>query len=117
MKFKLIFSSMLCSYLVFAPVFAQQQMADNVTINSVSVNGGLDSPNQGTTCVTVSAGAHMCPAGYVAIPNNNKQLIAAALAAKANGSKVWLYFEDASVSYHCPGRVFTPCGVNSIEVK
>lgn len=101
-----------------ASAFAAGQVADPVWITGVAVNGGADTLNPGTTCITVSAPlVAACPAGYVAIPNNNRLLIAAALQARATLSKVWFYYDDSAGASHCPGHVFTPCGVISIELK
>lgn len=97
---------------------AAPQYPDNVTITTVSVNGGADTQNPGTTCVTVSiALPAACQGGFVAIPNNNKLLIAAALQAKATNSKVAFYFDDTAGPFHCAGHVFTPCSVISIQIK
>jgi hypothetical protein len=56
-----------------------------------------------------------CTGGYVALPNNNKLLLSAALQAKASGNKLWLYYVDTG-NFHCPGRAMTPCGAISIEL-
>lgn len=97
---------------------AADQYLDEVSIVSVSVNGGADSVNPGTACIKVAAAVSAaCPLGYVAIQNNNKLLIATAMQAKATSSKVWFYYNDASGSHHCPGKVHTPCSVINIELK
>lgn len=89
----------------------------DTTIVSVTVNGGSDAANPGTTCIRISSAvSSVCPIGFVAIPNNNKQLIAAALMSKTTASRTSLYYDDAG-SYHCPGQVFTPCSVISIEIN
>lgn len=106
--------------LLLAPqVYAGEHMVDGATITTVSVNGGADTRNPGTTCIRISSAVvPACPTGLVAIPNNNRQLIAAALLNKAAGSQIWLYYyEDAADRHHCPGQVFTPCSVISIESK
>lgn len=98
--------------------FADGRMVDDTTIASVAVNGGSDTQNPGTTCLRISSPVvAACTGTFVAIPNNNRQLIAAALASKASGSKVLLYYDDSGSPYHCPGHVFTPCSVISIETK
>lgn len=90
----------------------------DAAISAVAVNGGQDTPNPGTTCIQLNpAVSAACTGGYVAILNNNKQLIAAALLSKATASKVDLYYSDATGSNHCPGFVFTPCVVISIQSK
>jgi uncharacterized membrane-anchored protein len=93
--------------------------ADNTTITFVSVNGGTDTANAGTTCISVAnAVSASCTGGYVAIPNNNSQLLSAALAAKSSGAKIWLYYSDAATTnFHCPGLVLTPCSAISIGIK
>jgi hypothetical protein len=101
-----------------APSQAVSLTVDGTTIATVSVNGGADTANPGTTCIRVTTTiSATCTAGFVAIPNNNKLLIAAALVNKTSGSKVMLYYEDAAASNHCPGYAFTPCTVISIESK
>lgn len=108
----------LISILAAQSTFAASQDIDNVTVTSVMVNGGTDTQNPGTTCVKVSVPlAAVCRNGYVAIQNNNKLLIAAALQAKATSSKVWFYYDDSAGPFHCPGHVFTPCSVIGIELK
>ena len=98
--------------------FAANQNVGDTTVAAVAVNGGTDTANPGTTCVRIAAPVSAsCAASYVAIPNNNRNLIAAALLAKTSGAKVWFYYEDATATQHCPGRVFTPCTVISIETK
>lgn len=100
------------------PAYAAGQVIDGVTVTGVAVSGGSDTQNPGTTCVTISMPlVAACSSGYVAIQNNNKQLTAAALQAKATSSKVWLYYDDSAGPFHCPGHVFTPCSVVSIELK
>ena len=97
---------------------AADQFADNTTVVSISVNGAADSANPGTACMKIAATVpSACSAGYISIPNNNKQLVATALMAKSTGSNVWVYYSDAFGSNHCPGRTYTPCSVISIEVK
>jgi len=89
---------------------------EDAQITSLAVNGGADTVNPGTSCIRVSAPvASTSSNGYVAIPNNNKQLLSAAFQAKAAGNKLWLYYADTG-NFHCPGRVFTPCGAISIEL-
>lgn len=100
------------------PAFAANLTLDNVTIATVSVNGAVDTMNPGTTCLTISTPVSAsCPSGYVAIQNNNKQLLATALQARATDSKLWFYYDDSAGPFHCPGKVFTPCSVISIELK
>lgn len=89
----------------------------DTSIASVNVNGGADTGNPGTTCVTLTVSSPaQCAGGYVAIPNNNKLLIATALQAKAMGSKVWFYYSTTG-SHHCPGKVITSCSVISFELR
>lgn len=92
----------------------------NTVMSQVVVNGGLDTANPGTSCIVVGTQvSSACPASRVAIPNNNKQLLAAALQAKATGGRVWLYYaiqSDEKPKFHCPGQVLTPCAVISISL-
>jgi hypothetical protein len=97
---------------------AGDQIVGDTSIAAVAVNGGADTVNPGTTCIRVTNPVHAaCVGGYLAIPNNNKQLIAAALASKATATRIMLYYNDAAGSSHCPGLVFTPCSVISIEQR
>jgi hypothetical protein len=94
------------------------QVTVETTITAVAVNGAGDVANPGTTCVHVADPVSAsCPGGFVAIPNNNKLLIATALMSKSTASKVWFYYVDDGSSQHCPGLVFTPCSVISIMPK
>jgi hypothetical protein len=97
---------------------AAEHYLDDTTVWLVAVNGGADTVNAGTSCIKVTSPVSpACTAGYIAIPNNNKNLLATVLTSKAVGNKIWLYYFDTTGSYHCPGLVFTPCAVNSIQVK
>jgi hypothetical protein len=87
-------------------------------IAQVKVNGGTDTANNGTTCVKLTATVSAaCTLGWVAIPNNNKTLIAAALQTKAMGTPVSVFYDTAGTSFHCPGETFTPCSVISIGIN
>lgn len=100
-----------------ASLAAHAEEIYDASIASVNVNGGTDTSNPGTTCITLAVSLPaQCTGGYVAIPNNNRLLVATALQAKAAGSKVWFYYSTTG-SHHCPGKVFTPCGVISIELR
>lgn len=113
-----MFLSIIFSFFLATSVFGQSPVIDNIKVTFVAVNGGTDSPNQGTTCIKVSATLPAACAGqFVAIKNNNKELISAALHAKATGRDIWLYYDPNAGSNHCPGQVFTPCAVNSIGLK
>jgi hypothetical protein len=104
-------------FLAVAPALAATQASDGGSISSVVVNGGADTANPGVTCIRVTTPVSaLCTNNLLAIPNNNKQLVAAALLSKSTGSMVWVYYDDASPS-HCPGQAFTPCSVISIESK
>ena len=109
----------LVACLLFVSVsYAGQPILWDTTITSISVNGGADSANPGTTCILVANPVTTsCTSGYVAILNNNKQLLSAAMLAKSSGSKIALYYEDTSATQHCPGLVFTPCTVISIILR
>lgn len=99
---------------------ADQLMTDDATLTHVVTNGGTDSANAGTSCVRLSvAVSSVCPNGWIAIKDNNKQLLSTALAAKASASVVWLYYDTnwGGASFHCPGLTFTPCSVISIAMK
>jgi hypothetical protein len=101
-----------------ASIAVAGQVTVETTITAVAVNGGGDVVNQGTTCVLIADPVtSACVGGFVAIPNNNKLLIATALMSKSTASKVWFYYADEGSSQHCPGLVFTPCSVISIMPK
>lgn len=90
-------------------------------ITEVLVNGANDSANSGTSCIFVSTPVDTaCEHGAIAIQNNNKQLLASALTAKATNSTVWIYY-DINIaperSLHCPGRAMTSCSVISIGIR
>lgn len=98
--------------------FAGNVVLQDTSIGAIAVNGGTDVANPGTTCIQVtSAISAVCASGFVAIPNNNRELIAAALTAKSVGNRILLYYSDTSVPNHCPGFVMTPCTVISILVR
>lgn len=99
-------------------IYAEQKTVDDVMITFLAVSGGQDTVSPGTTCFKVSGPVSpACTGEFVAIPNNNKQLVSAALTAKASGSKVWVYYVDSASELHCPGVQFTPCSVISIAIK
>jgi len=103
---------------VAPPAGATSQSVDNTSVDQMAVNGGADTANPGTTCIHLAVTpVAACTSGWIAIQNNNKQLLASALQAKATGARVWVYYEDASASQHCPGLALTPCTVISIMVK
>jgi hypothetical protein len=87
-------------------------------ISFVLVNGGADTVNPGVTCVQVASEVSAaCPYGMIAIPNSNKGLVAAAMQAKATGSKVELYYNETGGPFHCAQVAFTPCSVVSIGLR
>src|SRR5690242_10897804 len=72
-----------------------QSGVDNTTVTLVSVNGGSDTNNPGTSCLKVSSPVSAsCTGAFIAIPNNNVQLLATALRAKTTGSFVWVYYSE-----------------------
>jgi hypothetical protein len=104
-------------FVVVNSVMAETAVIDNVTITQVHVNGAADTKNPGTTCINISAVLPgICTGAFIAIPNNNSELISAALTAKVSSSNTRVYYDDTG-SYHCPGAVFTPCSVISIAIK
>ena len=97
--------------------------ADGVThlpqtnISNIATNGGNDTTNPGLSCIKIdNVDGAGCTAGYVAIPNHNKQLLASAYMVKAmNIQNPWIYFVDTpGQQNHCPGLVFTSCLLISI---
>jgi hypothetical protein len=97
---------------------AGPQISVMTTIDVVAVNGGADTVNPGTSCIKIAgpvSGA--CTGGWIAIPNNNKQLLTSALVNKAAGGSVAIYYDDATASNHCPWLAFTPCSLTTIYGK
>ena len=80
------------SNILSMPAFAGATGVNDTTIKQIAVNGGADSSNPGLTCIQlpdavgVSQLSAACVGGWIAIQNNNKSLIAAALTARANNS-------------------------------
>lgn len=100
-----------------ASCIAASQVVYDTTISAVTVNGGADTANPGTTCIQVATSLPAaCASGFIAIPNNNRQLITAALLTKTTSSKATIYYEDAA-SAHCPGFTYTSCAIISIQTK
>lgn len=116
-------------------VYAEEVAHDYVEgkIKFLSINGGLDTRNPGTSCLQLydAPNTRSCEDGYFAIPNNNKELIAAALTAKAIGStiKIYYFFDETKKEVnqagievfkpkmHCPGMATTRCAINTITIK
>jgi uncharacterized membrane-anchored protein len=58
---------------------------NDIKITEVYVNGGADVKKPGTTCIKLSAGAPAAfSSGFIAIPNNNADLLSAAMTAKVS---------------------------------
>jgi hypothetical protein len=89
------------------------------SVTQVAVNGGADTANPGVTCIQVTPPppSAQCVAGFIAIPNNNKTMINAALMAKATSSSVRAYYNHVTTDMHCPGHVFTRCSLNNLDLK
>jgi hypothetical protein len=127
--------------LVFAPFMTASQAEGGAltglnTIESISANGGAETlVGGGVTCFKLTTpindshckvGAY--PGSWIAIPNNNKQLVNAAMLAKATSANVSVYYlwADSSAhdpnnpnvgAAHCPGVVFTRCRAVTIDIK
>ena len=97
--------------------FAGEVSVDPATITVLAVNGGADTANPGVTCLQIAEPLLPSCGGYVAVPNQNKYLIVAAIEAKATNAPVRLYYYGDTGNYHCPGRGFTACSVMSIDLK
>lgn len=116
----LIIASAILLGAILPSAHAVDRTVDGVFITQVAVTGGVDTTNPGTTCVKISVPLPTaCVAGWVAIQNNNKQLIAAAHLNKVTGNPVFFYYDEATTTpnFHCPARAFTQCSVVSIESK
>jgi hypothetical protein len=95
-----------------------EHITKDTTLTDVAVNGGTDTLNPGTTCIRLAeAPAQACTSGFLYIPNNNKHLVVAALTAKASNARVAVYYVADAQAGHCPGHVFTPCSVISINQR
>jgi len=104
--------------LISFSAFAGNVPVYDTKIQLVYLNGGADTANPGTTCIKVASPiSSACPSGMVAIQNNNSELIAAAMQAKATGALVDFYYNDAGGPFHCPQYAFTPCSVLVIGIK
>lgn len=90
---------------------------DQVIISLVMVNGGTDTLNPGTSCIQIDPPASECTGGYIYIPNNNKQLLGAAISANTSKARSYVQFVSDAQSGHCPGQVFTNCSLNSLGIK
>jgi hypothetical protein len=107
--------AIITAFLTLPGLAAAADYSIETAISRVAVNGGADTVNPGTTCIQITtATSAACPGGFLYIPNNNKNLVAAALLNKTIASKSWLYYRDTAAIGHCPGLVFTPCSVISI---
>ena len=100
---------------------AEHKWSSPAKIGAIILNGGSDAPNSGVTCFKIEvAVSAACPSGYIAVPNNNSQLIAALLSSKAIGQEVRVNYSDSEDSRehgHCPGLAFTPCVLNSVALQ
>lgn len=115
---KMIFLIITIITIFMTPSIAEMRTIGDTTITFLAVNGGSDTVNPGTTCFKLSSPVSAtCAGSYIGIPNNNSQLISAALTAKSSGSKLWIYYEDSTTNLHCPGMQFTPCSLISIAIK
>ncbi len=86
-------------------------------IHEVFVNGGPDTVNGGQSCFSMANLPAACR-GVIAIPNRNKDLLAAALMSRARGGDSLVYFvNDPAASFHCPGIAFTNCAAISVSVR
>lgn len=88
-------------------------------IQEVAAHGGTDTFNPGTSCLRLSAetAPSRCVGAWLYLPNNNRHLLAASIAAKAGGGSTIIYVDTEAPQGHCPGRVFTPCQIASVSVR
>ncbi len=113
-----ILSGIVLSIFVISPVYAQTNIVNDTTIEKVAINGGSDAPNTGVSCIKLSSTvSSQCSDGYLAIKNNNKELISAALTAKASGANVWVSYYDFETTNHCPDIAMTKCVLSTIMIK
>ena len=103
---------------ITANVFADRVIVDSTTITSLAVNGGEDATVTGVSCVKYSGSNNNgCEKGWLAIDNNNSELISAALAAKMANSDVKIYYSDQQPSLKCPAIINTTCRLDTIVIK
>jgi len=104
--------------LISSPAFAGILLVADTKVESIYVNGGADTVNPGTTCLKMASPvSSVCPNGMVAIQNNNRELVAAAMQAKATGARVAFYYSDTGGPFHCPQIALTPCSVVVLVVN
>ncbi|MFL0810060.1 MAG: hypothetical protein K6L76_06575 [Agarilytica sp.] len=119
MKLKKILTAFTLACLLCSQIVHSEAMyLNDVTVDYLAINGGEDSPSVGTSCVRFSSGIDLaCANGWVAIKNNNSVLVSAALSAKAMKGEVWVYYDNAQPTEHCPGHINTPCVLGSLGLK
>lgn len=97
---------------------AANLVVDDVAVSLLVVNGGADATNVGTSCFQISvAPSSACTGGWIAVRNNNRQLLATLLQAKGAAARTMLWYNDAAGSNHCPWLAFTPCVLDSVALK
>lgn len=106
-----------CVFLPLNVVIAETFTISETTIENVIINGGQDSPNVGTSCIKLSTPISATCSGYIAIRNNNKELISAVLTAKTSSAKIWVSYYNQQPSLHCPDIAATACALSSIMLK
>jgi hypothetical protein len=109
--------SVFCAFLPVNVVIAETLIVSETTIENVVINGGQDSPNVGTSCIKLATPISATCSEYLAIRNNNKELISAVLTAKASNAKVWVSYYTQQPSLHCPDIAVTTCALSSIMLK
>jgi hypothetical protein len=92
------------------------QWSYDTSLTSVITNGP-DTVNPGPACITIAASVSSNCQGYIAIPANSKDILAAALASKISGNKITLIYEDQAALVACTGYVWTTCSAISLQVK
>lgn len=117
MSINKFFTPLVFAFLPVNAVIAETFIINETTIENVVINGGQDSPNAGTSCIKLAAPISAACSGYLAIRNNNKELISAVLTAKSSNAKVWVSYYNQQPSLHCPDVVVTTCALSSIMLK
>lgn len=117
MPFNKFLASLVCVFLPASVVIAETFIITDTAVESVIINGGEDSPNIGTSCIKLADPISATCSGYIAIRNNNKELISAVLTSKASNIRVWVSYYDQQPILHCPDVAVTTCALSSIMLK
>ena len=110
--FKIIYISI---FLLFTSHAKAEMTIIDTKIDKVAINGGSDSPVAGVSCFRMKQKASdRCGNGWIAIPNNNKELLNAIFDSKVNRYDVRVIYYDEQPQLKCPSIVYTNCQLESV---